>query len=81
MDNIQPWQRDMEWLSVDFDDIVNENKINIYAFCEGRPMEDVVRTCWMKWTFATKHLWCIDVFGAEMCILGSMTGLGNFGEV
>jgi hypothetical protein len=48
MDNIQPWQRDMEWLSVDFDDIVNENKINIYAFCEGRPMEDVVRTCWMK---------------------------------
>jgi hypothetical protein len=41
MDNIQPWQRDMEQLSVDFDDIVNENKINIYAFCEGRPMEQV----------------------------------------
>ncbi|CAM6012299.1 unnamed protein product [Sphagnum balticum] len=31
----------MEQLSVDFDDIVNGNKINIYAFCEGRPMEQV----------------------------------------
>jgi len=31
MDNIQPWQRDMEELSVDFDDIVDGNKINIYA--------------------------------------------------
>ncbi|CAM6000952.1 unnamed protein product, partial [Sphagnum balticum] len=31
----------MEQLSVDFDYIVNENKINIYAFCEGRPMEQV----------------------------------------
>ncbi len=30
MDNIQPWERDMEELSVDFDDIVNGNKINIY---------------------------------------------------
>ncbi len=43
MDNIQPWQRDMEQLSVDFDDIVAENKINIYAFWEGRPMKQVVR--------------------------------------
>jgi len=50
MDNIQPWQRDMEWLSVDFDAIVSENEINIYAFCEGRPM-NVVRMRWMKWTF------------------------------
>jgi len=48
MDNIRPWQRDMEQLSGVFDDIVNENKINIYAFCEGRPMEQVVRMCWMK---------------------------------
>ncbi|CAM6015494.1 unnamed protein product, partial [Sphagnum balticum] len=39
MENIQPWQRDMAQLSVDFDDIANENKINIYAFCEGRPMK------------------------------------------
>jgi triacylglycerol esterase/lipase EstA (alpha/beta hydrolase family) len=31
MDNIQPWQRDMEDLSVDFDEIVDGNKINIYA--------------------------------------------------
>ncbi|KAH9569582.1 hypothetical protein CY35_03G140900 [Sphagnum magellanicum] len=41
MHNIEPWQRDMEQLSVDFDDIVNENNINIYAFCEGRPMKQV----------------------------------------
>jgi triacylglycerol esterase/lipase EstA (alpha/beta hydrolase family) len=56
MDNIQPWQRDMEQLSVDFDDIVNENKINIYAFCEGRPMGKVVRMCWMKWIFCNQTL-------------------------
>ncbi len=54
MDNIQPWQRDMEQLSVDFDDIVAENGINIYAFCEGRPMEQVVRMCWMKWIFCNQ---------------------------
>jgi hypothetical protein len=54
MDNIQPWQRDMEELSVDFDDIVNGNKINIYAFCEGRPMEQVVHMCWMKWIFCNR---------------------------
>ncbi|KAH8936865.1 hypothetical protein BDL97_17G107800 [Sphagnum fallax] len=41
MDNIRPWQRDMEQLSVDFDRIVTENEIIIYAFCEGRPMEQV----------------------------------------
>jgi hypothetical protein len=54
MDNIQPWQRDMEQLSVDFDRIVTENKIIIYAFCEGRPMEQVVRMCWMKWIFCNQ---------------------------
>jgi hypothetical protein len=36
--------------SVDFDAIVNENEINIYASCEGRPM-NVVHMRWMKWTF------------------------------
>ncbi|CAM6042832.1 unnamed protein product [Sphagnum compactum] len=41
LDNIQPWKRDMEELSKDFDDIANEKKINIYAFCEGRRMEQV----------------------------------------
>ncbi len=51
MDNILPWQRDMEGLSVDFGDIANANKINVYAFCEGRPMEKVVSMCWMKWIF------------------------------
>jgi hypothetical protein len=54
MDNIRPWQRDMEQLSVDFDRIVTENKIIIYAFCEGRPMEQVVRMCWMKWIFCNQ---------------------------
>jgi hypothetical protein len=48
MNNIRPQQLDMEQLSEDFDSIVQENKINIYAFCEGRPMEHVVRMCWMK---------------------------------
>jgi len=48
MDNIRPWQRDMEQLSLDFDRVVTENEISIYAFCEGRPMEQVVRMCWMK---------------------------------
>jgi len=56
MRNIEPGQQDMVDLSRNFDDIVDENKIDIYAFCEGRPMEQVVRMCWMKWIFATKHL-------------------------
>jgi hypothetical protein len=47
MDNIQPWQRDMEQLSVDFDGIVEEKKFNIDVFCEGEPM-DVVCMCWTK---------------------------------
>ncbi len=47
MDNIQPGQQDIEWLSMDFDHIVNENEINIYAFCEGRQM-NVVCMCYMK---------------------------------
>ncbi len=53
IDNIQPWQGDMEGLSVDFDDIANGNKINIYAFCEGRPMEQVVRMC-LRWIFCNQ---------------------------
>jgi hypothetical protein len=48
MGNIRPCQRDMEQLSEDFDRIVTENEVSIYAFCEGRPMEEVVRMCWMK---------------------------------
>ncbi|CAN5954589.1 unnamed protein product [Sphagnum jensenii] len=39
MANIEPYRRDMNLLSVDFDRIVTENEINIYAFCEGKPME------------------------------------------
>jgi triacylglycerol esterase/lipase EstA (alpha/beta hydrolase family) len=48
VNNIRPLQRDMEQLTVDFDRIVTENEINIYAFCEGRPIDKVVRMCWMK---------------------------------
>jgi hypothetical protein len=54
MDDMAPWQRDMEWSSVNFDHVVIENKINIYAFCEGRPMEQVVRMCCMKWIFCNQ---------------------------
>ncbi len=54
MDNIQPWRRDMEELSVDFDDIVYAYKIKIYAFCEGRPMEQVVCMCLMKLIFCNE---------------------------
>jgi len=54
MDNIRPWQRDMEQLSDDFDRIVTKYKINIYAFCEGRPMEQVVCMCSMKWIFCNQ---------------------------
>jgi len=45
MKNTEPEERDMESLSVNFEDIVNGNEINICAFCEGRPMENMVRTC------------------------------------
>jgi hypothetical protein len=41
-------------LSVDFHDIVNEKKIIIYAFCEGKPMEQVVHMHWMKWIFCNQ---------------------------
>jgi hypothetical protein len=47
MDNNQPWQQDMEQLSVYFDDIAAKNGINIYAFCEGRRTKQVVSMCWM----------------------------------
>jgi hypothetical protein len=78
MDNIQPGQQDIEWLSMDFDHIVNENEINIYAFCEGRQM-NVVCMCYMKWIFC--NLWCFDVVGCWNVSFGFYeTGLGNFGE-
>ncbi len=53
IENIQPWQGDMEQLSDDFDDIANGNKINIYAFIEGRPMEQMVRMC-LEWMFCNQ---------------------------
>ncbi len=54
MDNIRPWRPDMEKLSVDFENVVNGNEINVFAFCEGKAMEEVVRTCWMKCSFCNR---------------------------
>jgi hypothetical protein len=54
MDDIAPGEQDMEWSSFTFDHVVIENKINIYAFCEGRPMEQGVRMCCMKWIFCNQ---------------------------
>jgi len=48
MGNIKPYRRDMNQLSIDFDRIVAENEINIFAFCEGKPMGQEVRMCWLK---------------------------------
>jgi hypothetical protein len=57
----------MEQLSVDFDRIVTENKINIYAFCEGVPMEQLVCMCWMKWIFLQPNTCVVFMlFGASM---------------
>ncbi len=69
MDNIQPEQRDMEQLSVDFDRIVEENEISIYGFCEGRPMEQTVSMCWMKWIVCSQTLVMIDVVLALTCTI------------
>ncbi len=51
IENIRPCQQDMEQLSVDFDRVVTESEINIYAFCEGRPMLQLVCMCFIKCTF------------------------------
>jgi hypothetical protein len=40
MGDIEPYRRDLNQLSIDFDRIVTENKINIYEFYEGKPMEE-----------------------------------------
>jgi hypothetical protein len=65
MDNIQPLKRDMEKLTVDFDEIANDKNINVYAFCEGRRMEPVVSMCLVKWNFCIypsviiwMRVWC-----------------------
>jgi len=69
-------------LSVDFDDIVNENKIIIYAFCEGKPMEQVVTYALDEMDFLQPNSRDdLMLFDADMCNLGSMTGLANFGGV
>jgi hypothetical protein len=42
MKNILPWERDMEQLTGNFNRVATANKFNIYAFCEGRPVEQLV---------------------------------------
>jgi hypothetical protein len=79
MGNIRPGEQDMQCLSVDFDDIVTENEIIIRAFYEGRPTGDVVRMCWRKWILQVNTCDVLMLFGADLCNLGSMTGLGNSG--
>jgi hypothetical protein len=69
MENVQPWQRDMEELSEDFDDIVNGNNINIYAFCEGMPMKQVVRMYWMKWIFCNQIPVLLSCCFVQACVI------------
>jgi hypothetical protein len=80
MGNIEPYRRDMNQLSVDFDRIVTENEVNIYAFCEGKPMEQEVRYVLVEmWFMYTRD--GLILLGTDMFILGSIIGLGNFGGV
>jgi hypothetical protein len=57
--NMKPWRRDMNQLSVDFDCIVTRNEINVYAFCEGMPTEQMVRICWLKYVFRNEEAGCV----------------------
>ncbi|KAH9551398.1 hypothetical protein CY35_09G013600 [Sphagnum magellanicum] len=38
MENVQPFQQDMEELSEEFENFLKEKKVNVYAFGEGKPM-------------------------------------------
>jgi hypothetical protein len=77
--NIQPWQRDMVQLSVDFDRIATGNNIVIYAFCEGRAMGQLVRICQLQWILQSTTRSDLMLFSPDMCNFCSMIGLGNFG--
>jgi hypothetical protein len=50
MENVQPWQRNMEELSEEFENFLKEKKVNVYAFGEGKPM-NVVCICYKKCPF------------------------------
>jgi len=50
MENVQPWQQNMEELSVEFENFLKEKKVNVYAFGEGKPM-NVVCICYKKCPF------------------------------
>jgi hypothetical protein len=41
MENVQPWQQDMEELSQEFENVLKEKKVNVYAFGEGKPINVV----------------------------------------
>ncbi|CAK9275563.1 unnamed protein product [Sphagnum jensenii] len=43
MENVQPWQQDMEELSQEFENFLKEKKVNVYTFGEGKPIN--VRPC------------------------------------
>jgi hypothetical protein len=80
IDNIRPWKRDMEELSKDFGDIATENKINVFAFCEGIRMEQVVCMCLMKWIFCNQlPVIILMLSGTDLISFGIMIGPGNFG--
>jgi hypothetical protein len=53
MENVQPWQQDMEELSQEFENFLKEKKVNVYAFGEGKPM-NVVCICYKKCPFFYK---------------------------
>jgi hypothetical protein len=41
MKNLQPFARQMEYLSADFDKILHKKSINVYAFLENKPVKDL----------------------------------------
>jgi hypothetical protein len=50
MEDVQPWRRNMEELSEEFENFLKEKKVNVYAFGEGKPM-NVVCICYKKCPF------------------------------
>jgi len=51
--NMKWFQRDMETLSMEFENIITTKRINVYAFGEGRPMKDMVHTSILHTLFGT----------------------------
>jgi hypothetical protein len=55
MENVQPCRRDMEELSEEFENILKEKRVNVYAFGEGKPM-NVVCIATRNVPFSIKYL-------------------------